>query len=75
MPVDMDRLRKCMDALRVSAKSSHADPFLEVEMRVNEFVKAEGGGRAPLEELLQAINVQGSDLSAMFSVILCLIER
>jgi hypothetical protein len=54
----MDRLQTCIDALRVLAKSSHADPFLVVEMRVNEFVKAEGGGRAPLERLLQAIEVQ-----------------
>jgi hypothetical protein len=27
-------------------------------MRVNKFVKAEGGGRAPLERLLQAIEMQ-----------------
>jgi hypothetical protein len=54
----MDRLQKCIDALRVLAKSSHADPFLVVEMRVNEFVRAEGDGRAPLERLLQAIEMQ-----------------
>lgn len=54
----MDRLLTCIDALGVLAKSSHADPFLVVEMRVNEFVRAEGGGRAPLERLLQAIEVQ-----------------
>jgi hypothetical protein len=54
----MDRLRACVEALRVLAKSSHADPFLVVEMRVNEFLKAEGGGRAQLEWLLQAIEVQ-----------------
>lgn len=77
----MDRLPTCIDELCVLAKSSDADPFVVVEMRGNEFVKAEGGGRAPLGRLLQAIeaqedtNLQGEDWTIAKEYVHSLLER
>jgi hypothetical protein len=77
----MDRLPTCIDELCVLAKSSDADPFVVVEMRGNEFVRAEGGGRAPLGRLLQAIeaqedtNLQGEDWTIAKEYVHSLRER
>jgi hypothetical protein len=51
----MDRLRKCMDALRVLAARSLDPPELTtlIEGRINEFIV--GDERAALEELRKAI--------------------
>jgi len=77
----MDRLRTCIEALRVVAKSNQLDPFLVIEMRINEFVRAEGGGLTPIERLLEAIeleearNQEGEDWTIAKEYARSLLER
>ena len=79
----MDRLRICVDTLHVFAKQSdNPNSVVLVQKRINEFVHGEvPGGRAPIERLAEAIEVeeakkrQGEDWTIAKKYVRSLLQR
>jgi hypothetical protein len=79
----MDRLPICVDKLRVFAKQSdNPNSVVLIHKRINEFVHGEvPGGRAPIEKLAEAIEVedakkrQGEDWSIARKYVRSLLQR
>jgi len=79
----MDRLRTCMDILRVLAKqSNNPNSIFVAERRINEYVHGEiPGGRASIERLAQAIELeeaekrQGEDWTIMKAYVRSLLQK
>jgi hypothetical protein len=79
----MDRLRICVDTLRVFVKESGIpNSVLLIQKRINEFVHGEvPGGRAPIQRLAEAIEMeeakkrQGEDWSIAKKYVRSLLQR
>jgi hypothetical protein len=79
----MDRLRICVDKLRVFAKEfDNPNSVLLIQKRINEFLHGEvPGGRAPIERLTEAIEMeeakkrQGEDWDIARKYVRSLLQR